>query len=74
MQKVPHKFTEKREKKTGGLSPHFGDAESKSPHRSELPVEVGLGGATELELLESRSSKHPGSLKSKKKRDAHLKL
>lgn len=42
------------------MSPHFGETESKSPHRSELAVVVGLDGATELELLESRSSKKPG--------------
>ena len=63
MQKLLHKFTErysKREKKDERISPHFGDTESKSPHRSELDVEVGLGGSTELELLVSRSSKKPG--------------
>uniref|UniRef100_A0A3P8SNS8 Microfibril associated protein 5 n=1 Tax=Amphiprion percula TaxID=161767 RepID=A0A3P8SNS8_AMPPE len=46
--------------------PHFGETESKSPQRSELEVEVGLDGATELELLESRSSKQPGQGTGKK--------
>lgn len=53
-------------------SPHFEDTESKSPHRSELVVVVGLDGATELELLESRSSKQPGGLKKKKKQTDNM--
>lgn len=50
-----------RGRKTKPISPHF--EESKSPHRSALDVVVELVGATEFELLESRSSKKPGGKK-----------
>lgn len=65
-----HNFTVKKKKKkqrAGLTTPHFWVTESKSPHRSLLAVDVGFDGDTELELLESRSSKQPGDIKETKK-------
>lgn len=48
---------------------HFGETGSKSDHRSALDVVVVLAvldGATELELLQSRSSKEPGHQRNKR--------
>lgn len=45
---------------TRWVSLHFEDTGSKSPHRSELAVATVEGGAAELELVASRSTKEPG--------------
>lgn len=42
-----------------GVSLHFEDTGSKSPHRSELVAVVEEAGAAELELVASRSTKEP---------------
>lgn len=45
-----------------GDSVHFEGTGSKSPHKSELPVEAAVveeAGAAELELVASRSTKEP---------------
>lgn len=42
-----------------GVSLHFEDTGSKSPHRSELAAVVEEAGAAELELVASRSTKEP---------------
>lgn len=62
-----------RQSESRSLSHHFGETGSKSDHRSALDVVVVLevlDGATELELLQSRSSKEPGDERNKS--DTHF--
>lgn len=57
-----------RESESKSLPHHFGETGSKSDHRSALDVVVVLevlDGATELELLQSKSSKEPGDQRNK---------
>lgn len=58
-----------RESESESVPDHFGETGSKSDHRSALDVVVVLlevlGGAAELELLQSRSSKEPGDQRNK---------
>lgn len=67
-QKALHKFYRDRRGSGGrggvgqrgeGVSLHFEDTGSKSPHRSELVAVVEEAGAAELELVASRSTKEP---------------